>query len=160
MTTPQSRKDEEKQSWAEAVIECVSDSAERERLIRLYDYDELVKACLALGTLALSAKHESARNKQLEAALSEMVPKAELDAARRAMSDGALHAWAMCEKARADAFKECAEIVEGMSGVEEGRSDHATSDAAWAAIKLQDAAEKIRQRAAKTNHVTHALVKK
>ena len=71
-TESSSRKDEEKQSWAEAVIECVSDSAERERLIRLYDYDELVKACLALGTLALSAKHESARNKQLEAALSEI----------------------------------------------------------------------------------------
>lgn len=57
---------EQKQSWAEAVIECVSDSAERERLIRMYDYDELVTACLALGTLALTAKHESARNKQLE----------------------------------------------------------------------------------------------
>ncbi len=65
--TPQG---EDKQSWAEAVIECVSDSAERERLIRMYDYDELVKACLALGTLALSAKHESARNKQLEEQLS------------------------------------------------------------------------------------------
>jgi hypothetical protein len=61
---------EQKQSWAEAVIECVSDSAERERLIRMYDYDELVKACLALGTLALSAKYEAARNKQLEEQLS------------------------------------------------------------------------------------------
>ena len=81
-------------------------------------------------------------------------------ALKQAMSDGALHAWAMCEKSRADAFKEAAEIVESMSGVEEGRSDHATSDAAWAAIKLQDAAEKIRERAAKTNHITHALVTK
>ena len=57
---------EYKKSWAEAVIECVSDSSERERLIRMYDYDELVKACLALGTLALSAKYESANNKELE----------------------------------------------------------------------------------------------
>jgi Tfp pilus assembly protein PilE len=56
----------EQQSWCEAVIECVSDSAERERLIRMYDYDELVKACLALGTLALTAKHEYQRGKKLE----------------------------------------------------------------------------------------------
>jgi len=62
----------EQQSWAEAVVECVSDSAERERLIRFYDYDELVKACLALGTLALTAKHEHHRAESAEARLREL----------------------------------------------------------------------------------------
>lgn len=48
----------EKQSWTEAVIECVSDKAERERLISLYDHDELVQACLLLGTFVLALKAE------------------------------------------------------------------------------------------------------
>lgn len=55
-----------KQHWVEAVLECVSDAAERERLIRKYDYDELVQACLTLGTLALTAKHEYQRAEKLQ----------------------------------------------------------------------------------------------
>ena len=38
-----------KQSWISAVLETVDDSAEQERLVRLYDYDELVKALLREG---------------------------------------------------------------------------------------------------------------
>ncbi len=62
----------QQQHWAEAVIECVSDKAERERLIGLYDHGELVKACLALGTLALTAKHEYQRAQTLKAALEQL----------------------------------------------------------------------------------------
>lgn len=69
MNSQSSRNSEGKQSWAEAVIECVSDNAERERLIRMYDYDELVQACLALGTLALTAKHEYQRAEELKSQL-------------------------------------------------------------------------------------------
>lgn len=61
--------EQSKETWAEAVITCVSDKAERERLIRMYDYDELVQACLTLGGLALTAKVEAARNSELESRL-------------------------------------------------------------------------------------------
>ena len=69
------------QHWAEAVIELVSDSAERERLIRLYDFDELVQACLALGSLALTAKTEYQRAEHLERALTKQREEFELLAA-------------------------------------------------------------------------------
>jgi len=77
---------QDKQTWTEAVIQCISDKAERERLIRFYDYDELVKACLSLGTLALSAKVESARNRELNKRIAAL--EAALRGVRGLLDDG------------------------------------------------------------------------
>lgn len=63
---------QEKQHWGEAVVACVSDKAERERLIRFYNYDELVQACLALGTLALTAKTEYTMRVKAEREVAEL----------------------------------------------------------------------------------------
>jgi len=74
----------------------------------------------------------------------------EIEPLKQAMTDGALHAWAMCEKARADAFKEAAEMCDNY-----GRNPDLHR--AYPAETADDIAALIRERAAKTNHITHAL---
>lgn len=65
-------------------------------------------------------------------------------------------AWAEVEKAKADAYEAAALICEEMGYPPEGRDTHASTDAEWAAIKLEDAAKAIRERKARVCHVTQA----
>jgi hypothetical protein len=62
--------------------------------------------------------------------------------------------WVDSEKAKADAYEDAARICEEMSYPDEGYAQHHSTDAEWAAIKLEDAAKAIRERKAKVCHVT------
>lgn len=72
----------------------------------------------------------------------------------------AANAWAVAEKAKADAYEAAARICEEMSYPPDGQERWHGTDNEWAAIKLEDAAKAIRERKAKVCHVTQATVTK